>query len=351
MAHEWHAGVLSSSSWHGLEEVGVMADADGAIGAGERTGAWPVALDSESVKSDSGLVCPDTRAIVANYADASRRVVGVVGNRYNATTPDGWRSLVKAACLAGGKPIGAFALRDGSRVLATFDLNGVGTSGIRTQLVVADAFDGSMKLTCGFTSVRVVCANTLAVALKQDGAGMAALRHTASLEEKVKVLAGAIGDSVQQGSRVRDLYARAESTQLDRTQAQAVFDALFPSAAKDASKAAITRAENVRAEARKAATLPVNAAGGGTLATLWNAATWIVDRKADGSARDTRSGEALDSMLFGPRAERVNEIQTLIEVLLRDGTRELMTASDAIASGVDKQQVGAKILEEILAGN
>ena len=38
MSHEWHRGVLDTSSWHGLEEVGVMVDADGMITAGKFVG-------------------------------------------------------------------------------------------------------------------------------------------------------------------------------------------------------------------------------------------------------------------------------------------------------------------------
>ena len=39
MSHEWDRGVLNASSWHGLEEIGVMASAEDIIDAGERTGA------------------------------------------------------------------------------------------------------------------------------------------------------------------------------------------------------------------------------------------------------------------------------------------------------------------------
>jgi hypothetical protein len=350
MAHEWHAGVLSSSSWHGLEQIGVLLGADGMISAGEDSGAWPISLDSCDVQTTNGLACPDTHAIVAHYRKASDRVVGVVGDRYRSTTPDGWRSLVRAACLAGAKPTGAMALRKGSVVIATFDLNGGADSGIRTHLVLADAFDGSMRLTAGFTSVRVVCANTLSVSLSTDGKGMAALRHTASLDDRVRILSGAIGASIESGTKVRETFKAAEAAHLDGSAARAAFDALFPEAPKDATPAAKTRADNVRTEARRAATLPVNRVGSrpGNLATLWNAATYLVDRKADGSAREVRGGDSLDSMLFGTRANRVQEIQTQIEVILRDGKVQVMTASDAIGAGVDPKQVGASVLADIL---
>jgi hypothetical protein len=269
-----------------------------------------------------------------------------VGDRYRATTPDEWRTLVRAATAAGAQPTGSFALRDGSRALATFQ---VGTSnGLRTQLVIADAFDGSMRLSCGFSSIRVVCANTLSAAMRQDGAGMAQLRHTASLETKVNVLAESIAEAVKRGDEVRKAYHRAEQTQLSRLQACDVFDKLFPAAPEDADRAARTKADNVRADARRAMARAENNAGP-TLATLWNAATWLVDRQADGKARPTRGGDALDSLLFGSRGERVSEVQTVIEVILRDGTTQALPAGDAIAIGADPQAVGSKVIADMLS--
>jgi hypothetical protein len=345
MAHEWHRGVLNASSWHGLEEVGVMVGADGMIGHGERSGAWPVALRFDGVATLGGLKAPG-RALIAAYAAHPDACLSVVGDRYRATTPEEWRTLVRAATAAGARPTGAFSLRDGSRVLATFEVGQ--SNGLRTQLLLADSFDGSMRLTCGTSSIRVVCANTLSAAMRADGADMARLRHTASLEEKVKVFAGSIGDAIAKGEKVRAAYHRAEETRLSHADAQRAFDLLFPRAARDADKPAQTRADNVRADAMRAMAHPVNNAGP-TLATVWNAATYLVDRNADGTARATRGGDALDSMLFGARAERVEEIQTMIEVILRDGSIQTMTAPRAIEAGVTPAIVGRTMLEDMLA--
>ena len=320
-----------------------MADDVAMIGHGETSGAWPVSLRFDELRTPSGLVAPG-RGIVATYAEHPEACLSVVGARYHATTPEDWRMLVKAATAAGAKPTGAFALRDGSRVLATFE---VGTSnGLRTQLVMADAFDGSMRLTCGFSSIRVVCANTLSAAMSADGAGMAQLRHTASLETKVNILAESIGTAVEGGDKVRTAYHAAEELRLDKDSAIAIFDKLFPSAPEDAERAAKTKAANVRADARRAMANGVNNAGP-TLATLWNAATYLVDREANGETRKTRGGDLLDSLLFGSRGDRVSEIQTIIEVVLRDGTTKAVTAQDAIGMGADPRQVGAKVIADL----
>lgn len=318
MAHLWDRGVLNTSSWHGLEEVGVFVDAASQIVHGEKSGAWPVSLRTAGLATACGLTAP-VSAQVASYLAHPERIVGVNGDRYRATACEEWRSLVNAACEAGAKPTGAFSLCDGTRALATFEIGE--SNGIRTQFLLVDSFDGSLKLATGFTSIRVVCANTLAMSLGQDGKNMAQLRHTASLETKVKILAESIGDAIKNGGKVKETFAKASNVTLAREKAIQAFDALFPEADKDASKAAKTRAENTRHEARIAATLPINKVGstGGNLGTLWNAATYLVDRTSDGKARASK-GDDMNSLLFGSRAERLFEIQEIVESALNDGT-------------------------------
>lgn len=345
MAHQWHRGILESSSWHGLEEVGAMPTAESMIDAGERSGAWPVALKSEPMATVAGLPVPGS-AMVALYREHPAACLGVVGDRYRATATQEWRDLVRAAVCAGARPTGAFSLREGSRALATFE---VGTSnGLRTNLLIADSYDGSMSLTCGTSSIRVVCANTMSAAMTKDGLGMAKIRHTASLEQKVNILAESIGIAIAQGEKVRSAYNRAEETRMSRASAQAAFDLLFPDAPEGATTAAKTRAANARQEAMVAAAMPINNAGP-TLATLWNAATYLVDRRADGSARPVRSGSALDSMLFGARSERVQEIQKVVEIVMRDGTVQPMTIAEALEAGVSSRQLAEQIIADAMS--
>lgn len=353
MAHEWDRGVLDSSSWHRLEEVGVMTTATDQIDHGERSGAWPVDVRRSALTAEGGLAVPMASAIVADYREHDSRVVGCVGGRYRATTPDEWRELVAAAVAAGAKPTGAFSLRGGSRVLATFEVGQ--SNGLRTNLTLADAFDGSMKLMGGFSTIRVVCANTLSAALGADGADWAKIRHTASLEEKVSRLAKGVEESVKSGSKIKAAFESASETYLAGTVARAAFDALFPPADEDASKRAKTTAKKRRDEARRAAVLPINAVGErpGNLATLWNAATYLVDRQVDrrgvSSPRKVRGDNSmLDSMLFGTRSQRVEEIRKVVEVIMADGTIEAMTVTEAQGSGIDAQQIGSHVLADML---
>ncbi len=324
--HQWDRGVLDSSSWHGLEEVGVFGDAASMVAHGEGSGAWPVDLDLLPLFTTGGIKA-DERGVVAGYREPhAPRVVGVVGSRYTATTPAAWRTLVAAAVEAGAKPTGAFSLRGGRVVIGTFEVNGR-DDGIAQHLLLTDSFDGSSKLMVGTTTVRVVCANTLARALRSNGAGMAQLRHSSSINEKAMVLAAEIDTALETGRKMREVFAAAQDKKLARSQAEHAFDLLFPPAPEGSDRSTVSRAENVRAEGRAASVLAVNNVGA-NVATLWNAATYLVDRHVDGSPRKPRSGDMLDSLLFGKRGERVEEIQNIVEVIMRDGSVERVTVPE-----------------------
>lgn len=347
MAHQWHKGVLTASSWHGLEEIGTMASADEQIAHGERCGAWPITLAFDTVQTAGGFRAPG-RGVLATYAAPhATRCLSVVGDDYRATTPEEWRQLVRAAVDAGARPTGAFSLRDGARVLATFEVGKA--NGLRTQFMLADSFDGSLRLTGGSTSVRVVCANTLSLAMGTDGGGMARLKHTSSLGDKVQALCASIAQAIETGEMVREVYERAEKTRLSQEQADRAMRLLFPDPARDASKASKTRAENARAEAWEAARRAENNAGQ-TAATVWNAATWLVDREADGSARKLRGdGDRLDALVFGNRGRRVEEIMTIVQVVMRDGTIQEVPAPRALDMGVDPRLVARSVIDDICA--
>lgn len=351
MAHLWHAGVLSQSSWHGLESVESLPDAATLIKRGEETGAWPVAVALEKMTSTSGLTVPGS-AVVADYRDGQRRAIAAVGRKYRPLDTAEWRATVEAAVAAGATPAGAFALNGGARILATFEIAGGNDgTGLRNFMHIADSLDGSLVHLAGGSTIRVVCANTLSAAMREGGFG--AVKHTASINDRAATLRGAIEAHVKSGEAIRDLYKRAKETRVGRADAEAIFSTLFPASTDQLRKLApakATRLDNVRTEAIRAMARPENNEGKGSLATLWNGATWMVDRDADGNARPARGGaDALDSLLFGSRGKRVEEIRNVIEVVLRDGTTQLMSAQEATSHGIDPTQIGRALMNDMLS--
>jgi len=342
--------VFATSSWG---TPGSHADADAFIASAEKAGHWPVDVRTVGVTANDekgGLVAPGAQAIIGEYADGTRDVLGINGSRYNATSAEQWREIVRAAVAAGAEPIHSHSW-DG-KVMAQFRIGEA--SGIMSTLVLGDSFNGACKLVAGTSATRLGCANAMVARMRSEtkrGNDWAKISHTASLDEKVNRLVAGIDVALAEGRSVADLFDRAASTHLPAPLAKAAFDVLFPAADEDASQRAKTRAENMRAAARKAAAMPINRVGGrGNLATLWNAATYLVDRTETGEARSTRGDSSrVDSLLFGKRGKRVEEVRHLVEVILADGRVEAMTVGEAVEVGVDAEVLGSKVLEEMLA--
>lgn len=359
MAHEWDRGVLKASSWHGLEQVdATMATAADLISHGERSGAFPIALTTTPVLAFHGgqtLRSEHDRAIVADYAAHAPRIVGRVGGRYTPLAPADFRTLIHAACDAGAKPAGAFSLADGRRVLATFEVDR-GQAGRAGEIVshfsLCDSYDGTKKLQVIQSSTRVVCANTLAIARSEARGTMLEVRHTASIADKVPAMASAIDEAIKSGRAMREAFAERADRRLSRTETEALLDKLFPLADDRDSAHKRTQAENKRADAVRAMTLAVNDVGP-TVATVQNAATWLVDRNADGTPRASRGGsDRLDNLIHGSRGQRIQEIETVIEVFMRDGSVKQVTASEALKTpGISPEVVGRAVLSDILGGD
>jgi len=345
-----NAAVFTASTWHGLEELRGMETAADLIRAGEECFAFPTKISLEEMITSSGLVVPGS-AVVAEYLNKERICHAAMGARYTQLDPVEWRATIEAAVAAGAKPAGAFALGlRGSKVLATFEIpGGNGGTSIRNYLNLIDSLDGSSAFVVGGTSIRTVCANTVAMSMAKDGAGMAKVRHTSSINEKADALREAIQLHVENGEKVAGLYRTARDTQLSRVEADTIFEMLFPSAKEGDSQRKATRKTNLRAAAARSMRREENSEGA-TLATMWNGATWMIDRDENGEARSARGGaDRIESMLFGSRGKRVEEVRNIIEVVLADGSVEAMEVSEASALGVDDAQIGRKLMEDMFA--
>lgn len=349
MSHEFAKGGMVSPSWHRSEILVKMATAEEMIHVGRSTGAWPMKIakmplfwqdaetgDYRCVRKQIG------EGALCMYTDGTEDVHGIVGRRWHPCMPEEWDALIKTACDAGAVPDGAYSLRDGTRVIATFTLPA--SAGFENHMVICDAMDGSLRLCCGKSVIRVECANTLSACFSASGDAMAKLRHTASLKLKIAALQKSIEQGIASAQSIIEGYHKAEEMKLSLKDYERLFDYLNPLAAEDASPRAKTIANNNRDAARAAAALKVNNVGQ-TLATLWNASTFLVDRTPDGKARDTRvDTDARDAILFGQRAKRIEEIQTIIQVVLRDGSVMNVPAPKALEMGVASDQVGPAVL-------
>jgi len=141
------------------------------------------------------LVTADTQAKVDHRAvrrTSDSKVLGVVGPRYAVLQNKdafGWFTPFLDAKEAALHTAGS--LRGGSRIWVLAKLN-------REPLVIAQGdevekfillshgHDGSLAVRCGFTPVRVVCANTLAMAHGCDASKLIRVKHTKDVLENLE---------------------------------------------------------------------------------------------------------------------------------------------------------------------
>ena len=188
MAHELETlAYFGGLPWHRLGTALEEGDLYDWPSASKKAGLdWEVELVP--------LVTADTQAQVTHRAVRRRsdaRVLGVVGPRY-ATLQNkdafGWFQPFLDAREAALHTAGS--LRNGSRVWVLARLN-------RDPLVIAEGdevekfillshgHDGSLAVRCGFSPIRVVCANTLAMAHGSNASKLIRLKHTKDVLENL----------------------------------------------------------------------------------------------------------------------------------------------------------------------
>jgi phage/plasmid-like protein (TIGR03299 family) len=121
------------------------------------------------------------------YRSDTRAPLSVVGNRFKVVQPEEilefYRDLTEvsgfeletAGVLKGGRKMWALARTGQSGMLK-------GNDQTNAYVLLATACDGTMATTAQFTSIRVVCNNTLAVALKGSTANAVKVKHNTAFD-------------------------------------------------------------------------------------------------------------------------------------------------------------------------
>ncbi|QOW43334.1 DUF932 domain-containing protein [Acinetobacter indicus] len=166
------------------------------------------------------------------YRSDTHAPLSVVSQRYQEVQPNEilefYRDLTEqsgfeletAGVLKGGKKFWALARTGQSTALKGKDVS-------NGYILLATACDGTLATTAQFTSIRVVCNNTLAIALRgqSSSAGVVKVPHTTKFDaEKVKQQ---LGISVRAWDE--HMYEMKQLTQrkVSQQEAKAYFDAVF----------------------------------------------------------------------------------------------------------------------------
>ena len=181
MAHEIHVSnsranmaYAGEAPWHGLGSV-LPENTDMATWRKAAGLEWSVE-SAPVLFSDAGEVREFKAQQVLLRSD-TRTPLSVVSDRYNVVQPDEILGFFNDLVKAGGFRIEtAGSLRGGNRIWALAkvgeDANIIDGDKVRPYLLLATSYDGSSATTAQFTSIRVVCNNTLTAAIGDSRRGV-----------------------------------------------------------------------------------------------------------------------------------------------------------------------------------
>jgi phage/plasmid-like protein (TIGR03299 family) len=290
--------------WH---KLGQKLDAPAT--AEEATAA--AGLDYEITLTDvatvDGLIVPKTKAVV-RYDNQT--VLGVVSNKYvpvqnkqafgflDAVVADGGLRYHTAGALGKGEKVFLLAKLPGHiRVKQTEDV-------VDKFLLLSNAHDGSAALRVLFTPVRVVCQNTLSMALRQGHGEGVRIRHNGNLAAKIQEAQRVLGMATQFYDDAQAKIDRLASNSPTQTQLGVFFKSLYPDPEDgvDNGRAKLTR-EKLHAlfEGGIGHDLP------GIRGTWWcafNAVTEMLDHRTyRGKSEQDRLSNRLQSIWWGTAAK------------------------------------------------
>ncbi|HHH30582.1 MAG TPA: DUF932 domain-containing protein [Polyangiaceae bacterium] len=290
---------------------------------------------------------PDHAAIVRTD---TRDVLGIVGSRYtpvqnaakfrffDAVVESGRATMETAGALGRGEKVWILAKSVTAEV--------VPGDPVESYLLLAGSHDGTSAISVLPTGVRVVCQNTLGMALRGDAARFT-IRHTASasrrLEDAGRMMAeseAAFGETIE---RWKHLARR-------KVNPEKFAKALIPDAPEGTSN---TRRENARAAILDSydSAPGANKARGSAWAA-YNAAThWISHKRTTRKASQERL--ACATWLPGGSGTQLRDKAFKIALAMADGSTEYVTAAEAVSMVDDRaameRKVGRELLSEMMA--
>jgi phage/plasmid-like protein (TIGR03299 family) len=197
---------LREPAWHGLGEVFTEEVSTKEMLKKAKLNNWDVRL--EEVGIPSGMESDKTYSFVVRdnpFIKGNKDVLGVVGERYVPLQNEELFDFADNILDNGGRWETAGSIKGGRIVFGSLaleretvlDKDGVADK-INTYLLVNTSHDGSIAIQASITPVRVVCANTLNLALGQRGRGGSVkqsfkIRHTATASGKVQQAREALG--------------------------------------------------------------------------------------------------------------------------------------------------------------
>ena len=235
MAHQLEQmAYVGETPWHGLgnqltqnQPIDVWAEQ---AGMDWRIESSDVSYMAQNERGQSIIMPYEEQRVL--YRSDTHAPLSVVSQRYQEVQPkqilEFYRDLTEqsgfeletAGVLKGGKKFWALAKTGQTSALKGKDVS-------NGYILLATACDGTLATTAQFTSIRVVCNNTLAIALKgqNSSAGVVKVPHSTKFDaEKIKQQ---LGISVRAWEDHMYEMKQLSQRKVTQTEAAAYFDAVF----------------------------------------------------------------------------------------------------------------------------
>jgi phage/plasmid-like protein (TIGR03299 family) len=306
---------FGEKAWHGLGSV--MTDAVSTQDALQKGG-----LDFKVLKLPNIHILPTGEELISEDSfftlrDDVNKVLGSrLGRDYNVMQNHEALNLADEILQSGNASIEtAGAIDEGKKVFICLRVNKdivVGSNDkVQQYLLICNSHDGTMSITAKFTNVRVVCNNTLQMALRQ-GSGVK-VRHTINAQQRLQEAVRLMG-MIQDNTGINtDAYNKMAETIITKEEMFNYFGNVFMTPAEisrvqggeKATEVLSTRKQNILTDVLSFANTGVgqSMAMKGNNHTLWsvyNAVTGYATRKRFSSVDDRTN-----SLLFGSTADTI----------------------------------------------
>lgn len=256
MAHAVEVGVngeqafasFREPAWHGLGTVFTEEKSTREMLEAAYLNNWNVRLEAVPYPADYNVISPNYMVLRDNPFDKGIDVLATVGERYHVLQNEDLFDFGDAL-LDGGRWETAGSIKDGRVVFGSLaleretvlDPNGV-SDVVKSYLLVHTSHDGSTAVQASITPVRVVCQNTLNMALSGTKQSFK-IRHTQTVSGKV----AAAREALALANTYLDAFDKEAQALIAKEITKAKFDkiveAVYPRPEKDA-KGAIKKWEN-----------------------------------------------------------------------------------------------------------
>ena len=243
---------LREPAWHGLGTVLDHEVSTTEMLSVAHLAGWDVRLEDVNLPGRSHKNYFAT--VRTNPFDGEDDVLGIVGSRYNVLQNEELFDFGDAL-LDGGRWETAGSIKNGTVVFGslaldreiTLDPNGVGDK-VNTYLLVHTSHDGSLAIQASVTPVRVVCQNTLNMAVGRDGRKAKQsfrIRHTQTVSGKVAAAREALGLAAKYLDAFEIEAQAMIAKQINTDTFDAIIHAAYPKPDEDV-KGSLTKWDNKR---------------------------------------------------------------------------------------------------------